>query len=280
MLQCQRTCSGAANNSHWWKIARNNLEELWELLNFLLPNIFNSAEDFCQWFNKPFESNADNSLEEALLSKEENLLIVNRLHQALRPFVLRRLKHKVENELPEKIERLVRCKSSAYEKIFMRRVEDDVGAFGATKVLLFSTMTRQLDVMEDYLYQKQYMYLRLDGHTSGGDRGSLIDHFKKPGSPFFIFLLSIRAGGVGVNLQAADTVDLQAQAKAHKISQKKEVLVLRLETVKSVEEQVRASSKHKLGVANQSITAGFFDNNTSAEDRREYLEALLQERKK
>lgn len=107
---------------------QNNLEELWALLNFLLPNIFNSSEDFSQWFNKPFESTGDNSADEvrfkivfvldmlmfqcqtllspnliclfslcnqALLSEEENLLIINRLHQVLRPFVLRRLKHKV-----------------------------------------------------------------------------------------------------------------------------------------------------------------------------------------
>ncbi|XP_022760477.1 chromatin structure-remodeling complex protein SYD-like isoform X2 [Durio zibethinus] len=333
---------------------QNNLEELWALLNFLLPNIFNSSEDFSQWFNKPFESNGDNSADEALLSEEENLLIINRLHQVLRPFVLRRLKHKVENELPEKIERLVRCEASAYQKLLMKRVEENLGAIGNPKarsvhnsvmelrnicnhpylsqlhaeevdslipqhylppiirlcgklemldrllpklkatdhrVLFFSTMTRLLDVMEDYLTFKQYRYLRLDGHTSGNDRGALIDKFNQQGSPFFIFLLSIRAGGVGVNLQAADTViifdtdwnpqvDLQAQARAHRIGQKKDVLVLRFETVQTVEEQVRAAAEHKLGVANQSITAGFFDNNTSAEDRREYLESLLRECKK
>ncbi|PPS10447.1 hypothetical protein GOBAR_AA10194 [Gossypium barbadense] len=298
---------------------QNNLEELWALLNFLLPNIFNSSEDFSQWFNKPFESNGDNSADEALLSEEENLLIINRLHQVLRPFVLRRLKHKVENQLPEKIERLVRCEASAYQKLLMKRVEENLGAIGNSKVdnlipqhylppiirlcgklemldrilpklkatdhrvLFFSTMTRLLDVMEDYLTFKQYRYLRLDGHTSGNDRGALIEKFNQQGSTFFIFLLSIRAGGVGVNLQAADTViifdtdwnpqvDLQAQARAHRIGQKKDV--------QTVEEQVRAAAEHKLGVANQSITAGFFDNNTSAEDRREYLESLLRECKK
>ncbi|XP_078434053.1 uncharacterized protein LOC144705318 [Wolffia australiana] len=333
---------------------QNNLEELWALLNFLLPNIFNSAEDFSQWFNKPFQSNNDNAPDQALLSEEENLLIINRLHQVLRPFVLRRLKHKVENELPEKIERLVRCEPSAYQKLLMKRVEDNLGSIGASKgrtvhntvmelrnicnhpylsqlhsdeveallpkhylpplvrlcgkiemvdrllpklkatghrVLFFSTMTRLLDVMEEYLQWKHYRYLRLDGHTSGGDRGALIEEFNRPDSSTFIFLLSIRAGGVGVNLQAADTViifdtdwnpqvDLQAQARAHRIGQKRDVLVLRLETVNSVEEQVRAAAEHKLGVANQSITAGFFDNNTSAEDRREYLESLLRECKK
>ncbi|KAG7018651.1 Chromatin structure-remodeling complex protein SYD, partial [Cucurbita argyrosperma subsp. argyrosperma] len=315
---------------------QNNLEELWALLNFLLPNIFNSSEDFSQWFNKPFESNGDNSADEALLSEEENLLIINRLHQVLRPFVLRRLKHKiirillisnstltsmedfqrivslVENELPEKIERLVRCEASAYQKLLMRRVEENLGSIGSTKVdnlipkhylppiirlcgklemldrilpklkatdhrvLFFSTMTRLLDVMEEYLHWKQYRYLRLDGHTSGGDRGALIESFNQQNSPYFIFLLSIRAGGVGVNLQAADTViifdtdwnpqaymndshdiyvDLQAQARAHRIGQKRDVLVLRFETVQTVEEQVRAAAEHKLGVANQSITA-------------------------
>ncbi|XP_056173698.1 LOW QUALITY PROTEIN: chromatin structure-remodeling complex protein SYD [Syzygium oleosum] len=333
---------------------QNNLEELWALLNFLLPNIFNSSEDFSQWFNKPFESNGDNSQDEALLSEEENLLIINRLHQVLRPFVLRRLKHKVENQLPEKIERLIRCEASAYQKLLMKRVEDNLGSLGNFKsravqnsvielrnicnhpylsqlhadevdslipkhylppiirlcgklemldrllpklkatdhrVLFFSTMTRLLDVMEEYLLAKQYRYLRLDGHTSGSDRGRLIDSFNEPNSPYFIFLLSIRAGGVGVNLQAADTViifdtdwnpqvDLQAQARAHRIGQKKDVLVIRFETVQTVEEQVRRSAEHKLGVANQSITAGFFDNDTSPEDRREYLESLLRECKK
>ncbi|WOK94287.1 hypothetical protein Cni_G02989 [Canna indica] len=334
---------------------QNNLEELWALLNFLLPNIFNSSEDFSQWFNKPFESNGDNNPDEALLSEEENLLIINRLHQVLRPFVLRRLKHKVENELPEKIERLVRCEASAYQKLLMKRVEENLGSLGggsrgrsihntvmemrnicnhpyisqlhaeevdsllpkhflppivrlcgklemldrllpklkATghRVLFFSTMTRLLDVMEEYLYSKGYRYLRLDGHTSGLDRGALVEEFNRPDSQAFMFLLSIRAGGVGVNLQAADTViifdtdwnpqvDLQAQARAHRIGQKRDVLVLRLETVRTVEEQVRAAAEHKLGVANQSITAGFFDNNTSPEDRREYLESLLRESKK
>ncbi|PKA57845.1 Chromatin structure-remodeling complex protein SYD [Apostasia shenzhenica] len=311
---------------------QNNLDELWALLNFLLPNIFNSSEDFSQWFNKPFESNVDASPDEALLTEEENLLIINRLHQVLRPFVLRRLKHKVENELPEKIERLIRCEASAYQKLLMKRVEENLGSIGNVKidallprhylppivrlcgklemldrllpklkatdhrVLFFSTMTRLLDVMEEYLYWKRYRYLRLDGHTSGNDRGALIEEFNRPDSQTFIFLLSIRAGGVGVNLQAADTViifdtdwnpqaysfivDLQAQARAHRIGQKRDVLVLRFETVRTVEEHVRAAAEHKLGVANQSITAGFFDNHTSAEDRREYLESLLRECKK
>ncbi|BBN10806.1 hypothetical protein Mp_5g06580 [Marchantia polymorpha subsp. ruderalis] len=333
---------------------QNNLEELWALLNFLLPSIFNSSDDFSQWFNKPFESVSDNTPNQALLTEEENLLIINRLHQVLRPFMLRRLKQKVENELPEKIERLVRCEASGYQKLLMKHVKEKLGSLGNAKgksiqntvmelrnicnhpfishlhteeaetlmpehylppivrlcgkletldrilpklkaanhrVLLFSTMTRLLDVMEDYLIWRNYRYLRLDGGTGGTERGALIEKFNAPQSEAFIFLLSIRAGGIGINLQAADTViifdtdwnpqvDLQAQARAHRIGQKRDVLVLRMETVHTVEEQVRAAAEYKLGVANQSITAGFFDDNTSAEDRREYLESLLRENKK
>ncbi|KAL9277872.1 hypothetical protein ACSQ67_024884 [Phaseolus vulgaris] len=360
---------------------QNNLEELWALLNFLLPNIFNSSEDFSQWFNKPFESAGDSSPDEALLSEEENLLIINRLHQVLRPFVLRRLKHKVENELPEKIERLIRCEASSYQKLLMKRVEENLGSIGSSKsrsvhnsvmelrnicnhpylsqlhaeevdnfipthylppiirlcgklemldrllpklkaadhrVLFFSTMTRLLDVMEEYLTIKQYRYLRLDGHTSGGDRGALIELFNQPDSPYFIFLLRINSP-ISLHktlIEKADEVewgkyidkdcwtvpaivmlqniwellliespkvDLQAQARAHRIGQKRDVLVLRFETVQTVEEQVRASAEHKLGVANQSITAGFLiiiQGCQCAEDRREYLEALLRECKK
>jgi SNF2 family DNA or RNA helicase len=53
------------------------------------------------------------------------------------------------------------------------------------QVLFFSTMTRLLNVMEDYLNMKQYRYLRLDGHTSGGDRGALIDMFNQQGILYF-----------------------------------------------------------------------------------------------
>lgn len=57
------------------------------------------------------------------------------------------------------------------------------------QVLLFSTMTRLLDIMEEYLYWKGYKYLRLDGHTSGNERGALIEEFNRPESQAFIFLL-------------------------------------------------------------------------------------------
>ena len=78
-------------------------------------------------------------------------------------------------------------------------------AFGH-RVLVFCQMTSLMTILEDYLQFKDFKYLRLDGATRGDDRGSLLEKFNRPNSEYFIFLLSTRAGGLGLNLQTADTV--------------------------------------------------------------------------
>ena len=102
------------------------------------------------------------------------------------------------------------------------------------KVLIFSQMVKVLDIIEDYLIQKGYIFERIDGRIRGNERQMAIDRFSKPGSDRFVFLLCTRAGGLGINLTAADTViiydsdwnpqnDLQAQAEkeAEKAAEKK-----------------------------------------------------------
>ncbi len=74
------------------------------------------------------------------------------------------------------------------------------------RVLLFSQMTRLLDVLEEYLELRGFKFLRLDGSTKSAERGALLSEFNAPDSPYFIFILSTRAGGLGLNLQTADTV--------------------------------------------------------------------------
>ena len=127
------------------------------------------------------------------------------------------------------------------------------------RVLLFTQMTRILDIMEDYLVMRQFKYCRIDGNTSYEDRESYINSFNAPESEKFLFLLSTRAGGLGINLQTADVVilydsdwnpqaDLQAQDRAHRIGQKKAVQVFRLVTEHTIEEKIveRAQQKLKL----------------------------------
>ena len=93
---------------------QNSLPELWALLNFVLPKIFNSVKSFDEWFNTPFANagGADGSMQ---LNEEEQLLIIKRLHKVLRPFLLRRLKKDVESELPDKVEKVVKCRKSALQ---------------------------------------------------------------------------------------------------------------------------------------------------------------------
>lgn len=110
------------------------------------------------------------------------------------------------------------------------------------RVLLFSTMTKLLDILEEYLQWRRLVYRRIDGTTSLEDRESAIVDFNDPASECFIFLLSIRAAGRGLNLQTADTVIIydpdpnpkneeQAVARAHRIGQTREVKVIYMEAV-------------------------------------------------
>ncbi|KAF2605108.1 hypothetical protein F2Q70_00028888, partial [Brassica cretica] len=110
------------------------------------------------------------------------------------------------------------------------------------RVLLFSTMTKLLDILEEYLQWRRLVYRRIDGTTSLEDRESAIVDFNDPDTDCFIFLLSIRAAGRGLNLQTADTVVIydpdpnpkneeQAVARAHRIGQTREVKVIYMEAV-------------------------------------------------
>ena len=127
------------------------------------------------------------------------------------------------------------------------------------RVLLFTQMTRILDILEDYLVMRQFEYCRIDGNTDYAQREERINDYNAPDSNKFLFLLSTRAGGLGINLQTADVVilydsdwnpqaDLQAQDRAHRIGQKRPVQVFRLVTEHTIEEKVveRAQQKLKL----------------------------------
>eukprot|EP00198_Chlamydomonas_reinhardtii_P014216 XP_001703553.1 SWI2/SNF2-like protein [Chlamydomonas reinhardtii] len=146
---------------------QNRLDELWALLNFLMPGLFGSGEDFA-----------------ACDGDAEHL----------------------QPPLPQ--------------------------------VLLFSTMTRALDVIEEYLDWRGFEFARLDGGTAAAERGQLIADFNSPDSPTFIFLLSLKAGGVGLNLQAGTAW----------------VVVFRLLTAASIEGHIAAVAEDKRKLTDSSIT--------------------------
>ena len=330
---------------------QNNLPELWALLNFVLPTIFKSVKSFDEWFNTPFANTG--SQDKMELTEEEQLLVIRRLHKVLRPFLLRRLKKDVEKDLPDKQEKVIKCRFSALQAKLYKQlvthnkmsVSDGKGGtkgmrglsnmlmqlrklcnhpfvfeevetqmnpdkltndllwrtagkfelldrvlpkFQATghRVLMFFQMTQIMNIMEDFLRLRGMQYLRLDGGTKSDDRSELLAQFNAPGSPYFCFLLSTRAGGLGLNLQTADTViiydsdwnphqDLQAQDRAHRIGQKNEVRILRLISSNSVEEKILERANYKLDMDGKVIQAGKFDNKSTNEERDALLRTLL-----
>ncbi len=100
---------------------QNNLPELWSLLNFVLPKIFNSVKSFDEWFNTPFANSGTGDKIE--LNEEEALLIIRRLHKVLRPFLLRRLKKDVESELPDKVEKVIKVRMSALQSQLYKQMK-------------------------------------------------------------------------------------------------------------------------------------------------------------
>ena len=126
------------------------------------------------------------------------------------------------------------------------------------RCLVFCQMTRMLDILEDFLTWRKLTFLRMDGATSIQDRRYMVDEFQRNDN-IFIFLLSTRAGGLGVNLIAADTVifydndwnptmDEQATDRAHRIGQTKPVTVYRIMTRGTVEERIVRRAKQKQNV--------------------------------
>jgi len=257
----------------------NDLADIWSLLNFVLPNIFDSQESFEEWFSRPFQNAGLSRGEEgaaaateAQLNEEEKLLIMNRLHHTLRPFLLRRTKDQVTT-LPPKTEYTIKCalppwQAQMYEQIRSKTGIQVVGASGKVreqrysnivmqlrkvvnhpflfeqsnaslrssgwfsslnlvrcsgkfvrlhrmlpkliraghKILLYSQFSTLLDVLEEYLEWRKIKYVRLDGGTPAEDRAKAQATFNDPNIDCPLFIMTTRAGGLGLNMQSADTV--------------------------------------------------------------------------
>jgi SNF2 family DNA or RNA helicase len=266
---------------------QNNTQELWVLLNFLEPIIFDDMESFNKKFGR-------------LQSQEQ----VYELQTILAPYLLRRVKEDVEKSIPPKEETIIQVELTLMQKQYYRAiyeknrsflykgtknsmptlnniqlqlrkccnhpflikgVEDrELEALGphpdmdqlmnttiqasgkfvlvskllpklkaeGHRVLIFSQFIRQLDLLERYCEHIGFQFERLDGSTTGTARQASIDRFSKKNSKSFVFLLSTKAGGVDINLIAADTViifdsDWNPQVRLH-------ILILSVHTLVEV----------------------------------------------
>ncbi|ELU04541.1 hypothetical protein CAPTEDRAFT_220290 [Capitella teleta] len=136
------------------------------------------------------------------------------------------------------------------------------------RVLIYSQMTRMIDLLEEYMWHRKHTYMRLDGSSKISDRRDMVADFQNR-SDIFAFLLSTRAGGLGINLTAADTVifydsdwnptvDLQAMDRAHRLGQTKQVTVYRLICKGTIEERILQRAKEKSEIQRMVISGGNF----------------------
>ena len=324
---------------------QNNIQELMNLMQFIAPN------KFCEETQELIIRDFDTLIEGGTRNSEgEDQLLVSKMHEELKPHMLRRMKKDVQFKIPRKKELIVRVDLSATQKqiykcictrnfqalkeldkksktkisiksitnILMllrlctnhalllskeynnsvpnvdqynpeekpkgKRDEAEerekelelerkiVSASGKMqildkmltrlkvsghRVLIFSQFRMMLDIIEDYMRLKCYNYCRLDGTTPPLERQKLIDAFNTQQEVYFCFLLSTRAGGLGINLASADTVimydsdfnphnDIQAYSRAHRIGQTKKVMIYRLIVRDTIEEKIVEIAKRKL----------------------------------
>ncbi|KAL5008979.1 hypothetical protein ScPMuIL_014560 [Solemya velum] len=140
------------------------------------------------------------------------------------------------------------------------------------RVLIYSQMTRMINLLEEYMWHRKHTYMRLDGSSKISDRRDMVADFQAR-SDIFVFLLSTRAGGLGINLTAADTVifydsdwnptvDQQAMDRAHRLGQTKQVTVYRLVCKGSIEERIIQRAKEKSEIQRMVISGGNFRPDT------------------
>ncbi|KAH7434172.1 hypothetical protein KP509_06G004000 [Ceratopteris richardii] len=319
---------------------QNNLSELWALLHFCMPQVYNSLEDFLKAF----------PLTDTHVPIKEHDADVDVLKVILNVFMLRRTKSALVQskslELPSLAEvtimaKLVPLQKQVYLSVLKRELpkvlkehgilsrvslqnivvqlrkacshpylfdgvepepfeegEHLIKASGKLmvldsilenlynekhRVLIYAQMTRTLDILQDYLVFRGYLYERLDGSVRAEERfvaarkfcaKSIISEVKEGsvGEMPFVFLLTTRAGGIGLNLTAADTViffeqdwnpqaDKQALQRAHRMGQINPVLAINLVTEDTIEEVILSGAKKKLKLTNDIIGDIKFDPN-------------------
>jgi superfamily II DNA or RNA helicase len=265
----------------------NRLDELWSQFHFINRGLLGGRKHFQVTYSDPIASG--------------DLEVAARLHERLRPFILRRLKREVATELPPRTEIVLRCELSEpereiYDTIRAATLKEvvkklDAGGGGVMaaleallrlrqaachgslipgrtlessaklrlltetldtvvadghKALVFSQWTSLLDLVEPCLQQANVRYVRLDGTTR--DRGEVVRRFQEQ-DEISLMLISLKAGGTGLNLTAADHIFLldpwwnpavedQAADRAHRIGQTRPVMIHRLVAIDTVEERI------------------------------------------
>jgi len=308
----------------------NNIDELWSIFDFLMPDFLGSQREFREHFSQVING----------FDRKKCKAAFKELHQLIGPFVLRRTKKDVYSELPDKIEQDVILELSdtqkqmylstldqvkvRYQQAVMEKGENKSGIdflAGLTRLrqiclhprllngeipelpleelsvklaalielveesidsghrmLVFSQFVSMLSLIRREFHRLDIPYLHLDGKTK--NRVAMVDHFNDSDIP--VFLISLRAGGTGLNLTGADTVVLfdpwwnpaveqQAIDRAHRIGQKHKVQVFRLLTKGTIEEKIQQLQKRKRNVFDSVLASSSVFAALSSEEREKLL---------
>lgn len=281
----------------------NRLSELHSIFDFVMPGYLQNYAHFKKRFENP-------------IVKDNNPIMLNSLLTLVNPFIIRRTKKEVLNDLPDKLENNLMCEmTKEQEKVYMsyymqiKEDFDNLATYGITKnkfkilalltrlrqicnhpllvnenyskdsgkldaclelvdnaieaehrILLFSQFTGMLDILERELISKNIKYLRIDGQTKLENRQTMVDMFNADNS-IKVFLISLKAGGYGLNLTGADMVIhydpwwnpaimAQASDRAHRIGQEKVVQVYHLVTHNTIEEKIIELQNKKQNLLN------------------------------
>jgi SNF2 family DNA or RNA helicase len=295
----------------------NHLGELWNLFRFLNPGLLGSLEQFNERYAVPIEKNKDKASR-------------NRLKKLIQPFILRRMKNDVLEELPERTDIVLQIDLSEEEKAFYealrlnalkkldkensppgqkylqilaeimrlrracchsslvdKKIQIDSSKFEAFKeileellenkhkALVFSQFVDHLALIKAYLEERNVAFQYLDGSTPMKERTKRVSAFQSGEGD--VFLVSLKAGGTGLNLTAADyvihldpwwnpAVEDQASDRAHRIGQKRPVTVYKLVAKGTIEEKILELHKHKKYLADSLLEETDMSGKISGED--------------
>jgi superfamily II DNA or RNA helicase len=304
----------------------NRLSELWSIFDFLMPGLLGSYDKFRERYERP-------------IVEDEDAQTVGRLREAVRPFILRRAKADVAQDLPEKIEQVVRAHMGTRQRMLYdaqvqevrnQVARDDDGSFGSQKfqvlalltrlrqvccdprllyedyadascktetiitlvervvdagekMLLFSQFTSYLDVLAAELGRRGIPFYTIVGSTPSSRRVELVNKFNDDDTP--VFLISLKAGGTGLNLTGATVVvhadpwwnvaaQNQATDRAHRIGQTREVTVYEVIAAGTIEERILELQRTKAELAD-AVVQGDVSSLSLSSLTREDLEELL-----
>ena len=235
----------------------NRLSELWSIFDFLMPGFLYSYDRFRKELELP-------------IAKHQDQAAMTRLKRFVEPFILRRLKQDVLSDLPEKNEEIC-CDpalcfhdydgESAKREACMELLRNAVD--GGHKILVFSQFRSLLELLEQGLQQENLAYFKLAGETKKEERIEMVKRFNGDDTP--VFLISLKAGGTGLNLTGADIVihldpwwniaaQDQATDRAHRIGQTRAVSVYKLIAKNTMEEKILKMQEAKRALADEILS--------------------------